>query len=108
MADLSAVEKRMQKSQKLAKSGDKVARAEVEVYEKVVAGLNDGKPVSQMSLTDGEKEHLKDMHLLTNKAMMYIANVSEDDAADASGNAHVQKLMEQVAPSPVICISAAI
>ena len=47
------------------------------------------------------------MHMLTDKAMMYIANVSEDDAADADGNEHVKKL-KTVAPAPVICISAGI
>jgi GTP-binding protein YchF len=108
LADMSAVEKRLQKNQKLAKSGDKDARADLVVLEKVVAGLNEGTPVSQLGLSPDDTARLGDLHLLTNKAMMYIANVSEDDAADASGNAHVQKLVERVAPSPVICISAAI
>jgi ribosome-binding ATPase YchF (GTP1/OBG family) len=46
--------------------------------------------------------------MLTDKAMMYIANVSEDDAADSNSNEYVQKLKAAVAPAPVICISAAI
>ena len=108
LADYASVEKRINRTAKLAKSGDKDAKADMAVLEKVEAHLNEGKPVQSLGLSDEEKLRIKDMHMLTDKAMMYIANVSEDDAADADGNEHVKKLKEAVAPAPVICISAGI
>ena len=108
LADYASVEKRINRTAKLAKSGDQDAKADMAVLEKVEAHLNEGKPVQSLGLSDEEKLRIKDMHMLTDKAMMYIANVSEDDAADADGNEHVKKLKEAVAPAPVICISAGI
>ena len=78
------------------------------VLEKVEAHLNEGKPVRSLGLSAEESGRIKDLHLLTEKEMMYIANISEDDAATPEDNAFVQKLKEAVAPAPVICISAGI
>ena len=108
LADLASVDKRLQRTSKLAKSGDKDARAVLGVLEKLAEGLNEGRAVHAMGLTPEELERVADLHLLTEKPMMYIANVSEAEAADPDSNEHVQKLKVQVAPSPVICISAAI
>lgn len=78
LSDMEAVDKALLKSAKVAKTGDKVAKARVALLEKVSANLNDGKLVRAMGLTDDELESLKDMFLLTIKPTMYVANVNED------------------------------
>ena len=81
LADLDTVEKRLQKSAKLAKSGDKLMRAEVAVLEKVREVLNDGKPARSVELDDDQQLVLRGLHLITAKPVLYVANVSEDDLA---------------------------
>ena len=108
LADMASVDKRILRTSKIAKSGDKDARADMEVLEPVNAYLNDVKPVRFLDLAAEKRERIRDLHLLTDKPIMYIANVSEDDAADPESNPYVQKLKEAVSPAPVICISAAI
>jgi ribosome-binding ATPase len=108
LADLSSVEKRIARTSKMARSGDKDARAEMELLEPVSAHLNESKPVRDLALTEEQRVRIRDMHLLTGKPIMYLANVSEADAADPDANPHVQKLKSAVGASPVICMSAAI
>ena len=108
LTDLARVEKRMSRTSKMARSGDKDARADMEVLEPLVAHLNEGKPVRSMELSDDQRLRISDMHLLTDKPVMYLANISEADAFDPGANPHVHKLKEAVAGAPVICMSAAI
>jgi len=108
LADLASVEKRMNRTSKMARSGDKDARADMEVLEPLVAHLNEGKPVRSKELSDGQRLRISDMHLLTDKPVMYLSIISEADAVDPGANPHVHKLKEAVAGAPVICMSAAI
>ena len=78
LSDMEAVDKALLKSAKLAKTGDKGAKARVALLEKVSANLNDGKLVRAMGLSDEELDSLRDMFLLTIKPTMYVANVNED------------------------------
>lgn len=78
LADLDTVERGIQRSQKVAKSGDKDAKARLAVLEKVKAQLDEGLPVRALDLEDEEREAIRDLHLLTAKPLMYIANVDED------------------------------
>jgi hypothetical protein len=78
LADLESVEKAINRTAKVAKSGDKDAKARLVILEKVQAGLNEGKPVRAMGLDDDQKLALRDLFLLTGKPTMYIANVAED------------------------------
>ncbi len=78
LADLETVEKALNRVSKVAKSGDKEARAKLAVLEKVRAHLDAGGLVRAMDLDDDEREHLRDLHLLTAKPTLYIANVAED------------------------------
>jgi GTP-binding protein YchF len=78
LADLDSVEKAMNKTQKVAKSGDKEARTLLALLERVKAQLDEAKPVRAMGLDADERLHLRDLHLLTIKPTMYIANVSEE------------------------------
>jgi hypothetical protein len=78
LADLDSVEKQLQKYTRTAKSGDKEAIAMKALLEKLQPHLNEGKPVRSLPLSDDEKQLSKQLHLLTVKPTLYIANVDED------------------------------
>ncbi len=107
LADLSAVEKAMQREGKKAKSGDKDARALIAVLEKLVPHLDQGQPVRSLDLSDEEKAILKPLCLLTIKPAMYVANVAEDGF---SNNPYLDKLqaLGEREGAPVVALCAAI
>ena len=78
LSDLESVDKAVDKVGRVAKSGDKDAKAKFALLEKVSAHLNETKPVRSMGLSEDDLASLYDLHLLTVKPVMYIANVSED------------------------------
>ncbi|SDX26456.1 redox-regulated ATPase YchF [Marinobacter mobilis] len=78
LADMDTVEKAIKRVQRVAKSGDKTAKAQLEVFEKLLPVLNEGKPVRGMALSTEEEVLIRELCLLTVKPTMYIANVSED------------------------------
>lgn len=78
LADMESIDKAIQKVQRVAKSGNKEAVARLAVLEKVSAEIAEGKLVRNVDLTKDEQAELYDLHLLTIKPMMYIANVNED------------------------------
>ncbi|MDH3974581.1 MAG: redox-regulated ATPase YchF [Deltaproteobacteria bacterium] len=86
-ADMESVDKRLEKTRKLAKSGDKDAQKTQSILEKVSNHLNDGHPVRTIGLEAEEWEAIKDLFLLTSKPVLYCANVGEDDLP--AGNKYV-------------------
>lgn len=88
LADLGTIEKAKPRLEKDAKR-DKNAAHKLEVVNKVEAGLNEGKRARTLDLTEEEQDLIYDLHLLTMKPMLYIANVDEDqldaDLADIDG-----------------------
>ena len=110
LADLESVDKRLQRIAKLAKSGDKDARIEAPILEKVSAALGDAIPVRAQGLTEDELDILKDLTLLTAKKSLYVANVGEDEVSDYSGNEFVKQVEEYAAKegSGVVVVSARI
>jgi ribosome-binding ATPase len=82
LADLDSVERAYQKSVKAAKTADKDAVKIRDVLERVRKQLNEAKPVRTMGLTANERAILRDMHLLTDKPIMYVANVDENGFTD--------------------------
>ena len=78
LADLETVEKGITRAGKIAKSGDKEARAKLAVLESVRDHLDAGGLISGMALDDERQALLYDLHLLTAKPVMYVANVSEN------------------------------
>ena len=95
LADLESVEKAISKATRDAKSGDKVAKARVELLTRMRDHLDSGQPVRTMGLDKEELALVRDFQLLTNKPTMYIANVSEDGFDNNPALAAVQKLAEQ-------------
>ncbi len=108
-ADLETLEKKIDRAKKLLK-GDKKYQAEIDVLEKLKAGLEEGLTARAVELTDDEKEEIKGIELLTIKPVIYAANLSEDEVANGSENQYV-KLLEEMAAvenSLVIPVSAQI
>lgn len=97
LADLESVQKRLDKSRKNLKSGDKKYVVEVAVLERLVKAFEDGMPARSVELSDEEQETLRDLPLLTAKPILYAANVGEDDIANPDGNPHVAKVRERAA-----------
>ena len=78
LADMDTVERAIRRVQRVAKSGDKHAKAQLDAFEKLLPVLNEGKPVRGMGLSDDERGLIRELCLLTIKPTMYIANVAED------------------------------
>lgn len=93
LADLEAVEKRLDKAVKMARA-DKKHQIEVDALNKIKVALEAGKLASSVSLTDEEKEMLVDFYLLTSKPMMYVANVSEEQLKNIDNDAKFKELKE--------------
>ncbi len=82
LADLESVEKRIQKNIRVAKSGDKDAKAMLVILDKCKALLDEGLPIRSGDWDDDEAKVIKSMQMITSKPTMYIANVSEDGFSD--------------------------
>jgi GTP-binding protein YchF len=82
LADLDSIDRAYQKAVKAAKTADKDAIRSRDLLERVRAQLNLAKPVRAMGLDANEKALLKDFHLLTDKPVMYVANVDETGFSD--------------------------
>lgn len=79
LADLDTVDKRIMRSEKFARSGDRKAKEDNEFCLRVKTALEAGKPALGLAESDEEQIILKEMCLLTDKPVLYVANVSEDD-----------------------------
>jgi hypothetical protein len=95
LADLESVEKAITKATRDAKSGDKVAKARLELLNTMRDHLDSGQPVRAIGLDKDQKLMVRDLQLLTSKPTMYIANVSEDGFDNNPALEAVQKLAEQ-------------
>ncbi|MBC5796382.1 redox-regulated ATPase YchF [Sphaerospermopsis sp. LEGE 00249] len=105
LSDLAQIEKRIERTRKQARTS-KDAQFEITVLEKLAAALNEGKSVRQVSLNEEEAAIIKGLGLLTNKPIIYAANVSEDDLA--TGNEFVEKVREVASTenAQVVIVSA--
>ncbi len=82
LADLETVEKNIDRVNRVAKSGDKDAQRQVQLLDKVKLHLDEANPVRTLELHKEEQADLYSLHLLTDKPVMYIANVDEDGFDD--------------------------
>ncbi len=107
LADLDSVDKAINKTAKVAKSGDKEAKARLAVLEKYRAALDEGRPVRTVELSREERPLVQDLFLLTAKPVMYIANVAEDGFRN---NPLLEKVEAHAAAegAPVVPVCAAI
>ena len=90
LADLETAERVYDRNRRIANAGDKTARALVAVLDKVREQLDAGAPVRAMGLPAHELAALGECHFITQKPVMYIANVDEDGFGDNPLLAEVQ------------------
>lgn len=111
MADLEVLDRRIDKTKKSLKGGDKSFVTQLEFYEKLHDFLESGKCARAMDMTDDELEMLTDVSLLTLKPVIYAANVAEDDYAKPEDeNEFVKKIkaFAETEKSEVMVVSARI
>ncbi|MGM0581127.1 MAG: redox-regulated ATPase YchF [Bacteroidota bacterium] len=108
LKDLDSVEKKIQKTEKIARSGDANARKELAILNQYKEVLENGKNARTLKLSKEEKEPVRDLMLLTDKPVIYVTNVEE--SAAVNGNEWVEKFKEYVKEeeAEVIVVSAAI
>ena len=92
--DLSMVERKIQRTEKLIKLGDKEAKKTMDVLHVYKSHLEDFKPARTAPVSEEEHKQIADMYLITDKPVIYVCNV--DDASAANGNAYSKALIESV------------
>ncbi|WP_435103943.1 redox-regulated ATPase YchF [Arhodomonas sp. AD133] len=95
LADLETVEKALQRYERQAKSNDKTAIIYRDALKDIQAGLNDGIPIRAMTLGEKVEPLLRELHLLTAKPVLYVANVAEDGFSDNPRLDAVRNLAER-------------
>ena len=111
LSDMEILDRRIDKTRKSLKGGDKTFQTQLEFYERLRDHLESGKCARAMEMTEDELEMLADVALLTLKPVIYAANVAEDDyAKPESENDFVCKIKEfaETENSEVMVISARI
>ncbi len=93
LSDLEMVEKRMFKLQKSIKS-DKSQLKSFELLKQILSALEEGLPARSVEYDENLSDFVKNLYLLTTKPVIYVANVSEDDALSTSENPLLDKVME--------------
>ncbi len=94
LKDLESVEKKLSRTEKLAKTGDAKIRAELEVLKQCYSHLEQGKNIRELDLNVIEKGAIADLFLLTDKPVLYVANV--DEASMHTGNKFSEALQAAV------------
>ncbi len=95
-SDIEVLEKRIDKVQKLMK-GDKTLAGQLELFQRVLDALNEGTTARSLDYTEDELMLLEDVTLLTMKPVIYVANVSEDEAAGVSADNELYKKLKAAA-----------
>lgn len=93
LKDLDSVEKKLSKTEKMAKTDPK-AKAELEVLQRCKAHLESGKSIRSLSISKEERVAIADLFLLTEKPVLYVANV--DEASMHTGNKYSEALLQSV------------
>jgi len=104
LADLATVERRRERVQKTAKSGDKTARAELEVLDKLQPSLEEFQPARSLSFNDEERTIARNYFLLTMKPTIYAANVSESTLSRPDENENVEAVREVASAEQSECV----
>lgn len=95
LADLESIEKRLQNLSRKVRGGDKEAVQQERLLKAAQAALEDGKPARTVEIEDEDARAWKNLQLLTTKPVLYVCNVSEEDAA--TGNEHSRKVADMAA-----------
>lgn len=109
LADLEVINRRIQKTEKLAK-GDKSLQKELDILNVIKNTIESGNSVRSINFTDEEKAFVKGLNLLSYKPVLYVANISEEDLLENPENKYVKQVREYAKKenSEVIVVSAKI
>ncbi len=107
LADLESVERQLYKAEKNAKTNEKAALVYRDILKKLQAHLDSGKPARSLDVTENERLLLRDLHLITIKPVMYIANVDEG-GFDSNPHLDAVRKLAQEEGAHVVAICAAI
>lgn len=88
--DLESVEKKITKIEKQAKSGDATAKKELAILQQCLTALNEGKNIRSLDLSKEDKTAIADLQLLSDKPVLFVANV--DEASILTGNKYSEQL----------------
>ncbi|KPU44049.1 ribosome-binding ATPase YchF [Oxobacter pfennigii] len=98
LSDLEIIDRRLERSGKAVKSGDKKMQNEVVVLQQIKECLDKGNAVRSMEFNEDEQQFVKQLFLLSTKPVLYVCNVSEDDLiSDIESNVYVNKVKEYAA-----------
>ena len=95
LADLDSLSRISERLKRVANAGDKESISTLEVLSKVEASLESGEAIRNLELSDEEEAEIKSFHFLTNKPVLYIANVAEDGFNDNRMVEQVQKIANE-------------
>lgn len=98
LSDMEHLERRIDKVKKMLK-GDKTLAPQLELYERIMTALSDGKCARTLEFSDSDREIMGDLDLITMKPVIYVANVSEDEAAEVSPDNSYYKTVKEIALS---------
>ena len=109
LSDMEIMEKRIERTQKMMKGGDKSFAAELAVYEKVYAALEAEQPARLVELDEEERQFMKEVQLISMKPVLYCANIAEEDIKkDDIEYVNIVKDIASKEGSGVVVISAKI
>ena len=110
LKDIDTVEKRINSISKLAKSGDKNAHKEYELMLLILDKLNNENMIHSINLNENQKMLIKSFSLLTSKAMIFVANISEKELANSNNSYNLEMLLQYCKEKnqPLIMLSGAI
>ena len=91
LSDMEILDRRIQKTAKMAKA-DKQMQGELSLLNRIYEWLGEGKNARAMELDEEEEAFVKGLGLLSYKPIIYVANVSDDEVADADSNPYVQQV----------------
>ncbi len=105
LADLSSLEKRSEGLVKRARGGDKEAKAQLDLIERIKPSMEDGMPARRI---DAPGDGLKSLDLITAKPILYVCNVDEASAASGNAHAHAVARFAEGEGAGAVVVSAAI
>ena len=110
LSDLDSLERKFDKTKRLAKNGDKKLKFEADLLEKLINHCGEGFWANSLEYNAEEVEVLKTFHLLTNKPILYVANISEEDIANDNTNKNLEALINYASSkySSVVKVCASI
>ena len=104
LSDLQTIEKKIDSVSKKAKGNEKTSKHELEILDKIQTALNNGKPINSISFEKEDLPFYKSLFLLSNKPVIYAANVSEDDLKNIKENKFVELVKKYAIETNAKCV----